>query len=170
MTWVHLRNFYWDKEAEISRMLEFLISLCLSASPPTRRCPGTCPATGRRWFHGIQRVTARSRATCWDQTVSVAWQGQFTTAPCCPPQRRSAAPSGTTPCGSCMSGSRGRHTVESATGRCHAPKHWDRLRSLSPLPLHMDPWLAITPSPRIDLLTPTHALKCPRRCFVGTWL
>lgn len=66
-----------------------------------------CPAT--------QRATAHCPATAWwGPTASAAWRAQCMTGPSAPPppppslQRRRGGRWGTTPCGSCMSGSRGR--------------------------------------------------------------
>lgn len=92
--------------------------VCLSSLPvsrPTRPYPGTCRATVPRLFLATQRATARYRAIAWwGPTASVVWRALCTTGPSVPPppplspQRRRGGRWGTTPCGSCMSGSRGR--------------------------------------------------------------
>lgn len=92
-----------------------LSCLSLPVSRPTRPYRGTCPATEPRSCRATRRVTARCPATAWCVlTASAAWQAPCMTGPSAPPppqpspQRRKGGRWGMTPCGSCMSGSRGR--------------------------------------------------------------
>lgn len=85
---------------------------------PIRPYPGTCPATVLRLCPDTRRATAHCPATVWwGLTASAVWRVLFMTGPSpllplmLSLQQRRGGQWGMTPCGSCMSGSRGRPSL-----------------------------------------------------------
>lgn len=142
-----------------------MVSVCSfsPASHRTRRCLETCQAIG----YPICLIMAMATAVCpgiaWHSgTASAVCRHHCTTRPWVPRRLISAAPCVMTPCGSCMSGSKGRPTAGSrgSTATWPVPRPWSTCQSTP---------CQATPSPPRLPTAPCPCTAATLRCEPTTW-